>query len=153
MNVKRYCMKRFSLIYGLSFILYAGFIFVLLIEDAITYAVEILLLIFGVLLAVSFAYQMIYIVKIGRKENVSVGKGIAQFFMYLLVGFSLGIIAYYIDAFLNGVSTYIFGGNVVYRMEAIEFLNRRFFYCPIVITAIYAVAYFIIVINKRKRTV
>lgn len=146
-------MKKLSLIYGLSFIPYAAFISVFLIEDGITDAVAILLLIFGVLSAVSFVYQMVYIIKIGRKENISVGKIIAQFFMYILTSFSLGIIAYYIDAFLNGVSTYLFGGSVVYRMEAIDFLNRRFFYCPIVITAIYAAAYFIIVINKRKRTV
>lgn len=56
MNGKEYCMKKLSLIYGLSFIPYAAFISVFLIEDGITDAVAILLLIFGVLSAVSFVY-------------------------------------------------------------------------------------------------
>lgn len=143
-------MKKFSLIYVLSFITFAAVISVFLIGNPMTSVVELLLLIFGILSAASFVYQIIYIIKLGRKENVSVGKGIAQFFMYFLMSISLGVLSYYIDAFLNGVSTYIFGGNVVYRMEAVKWLNDRFFFSPIVITAIYAAVYFIIVMSKKK---
>lgn len=144
-------MKKFGLIYGLSFISFAAVFAVLLVGNPMTAVVELLLLIFGILSAVSFVYQLFYIIKLGRKENVSVGKGIAQFFMYFLMSISLGVLAYYIDAFFNGVSTYIFGGDVVYRMDAVKWLNDRFFYSPIVIAAIYAAGYFIVVVMSKRK--
>lgn len=152
-------MKKFSLIYTLSFLPYLAYevcSFFNSYTDKFQNSLETLvsILIFSAIPA--FIYQLIYIIKLGRKDNVSAIKSIGQFFLYLLLSKSTSIIMIYIGIYFNGYveKAFLSGKSpVYYEAEALNKYSGSFEFCPIqflVITVLYGTAYFYINLLRKK---
>ena len=102
----------------------------------------------AVLLAMLAAvYEIIYVLWLGRKENVSLGRGIARGFLYLLLAANIYSVWYYIYIFINGYHETAFMGPVTasyYGFEAWKYdVFAAICYIPLLVTSIiYAIAYF-----------
>lgn len=144
-------MKKYGLIYPLTFISYTFFLSYLCIFTTLTVAVEIGALALGVLMTASFIYQIIYIAYLRRKENISLPRSIARFFLYLLLSISLCWLFYYIYSFFAGL-VFGFMGNAsrYYGFEAWEILNGLYLWLLFIPPALYTVIY-LIVSNKIKK--
>lgn len=158
-------MKKFSLIYKLSFLPYLAFeVFFCLNAFIYEYrhSLEALISIFAFLAIPAFIYQLIYIIKLGRKENISAKKSIGQFFLYLFLGISVSILVIYAVIYFKGYAVYAFfpwsaPPTVYYGTEAWDKYSNSFYFPRqfLGFTAFYAAIYFIvgIISKKRKETI
>lgn len=156
-------MKKFGFIHRLSVIPYLGFL--------ISYRINIdwdlteyrrlsynLFHIFLWLSAAALIYQLIYIVFLRRKENVTLGFSVAPIFLYLFIGIS-GLIAASYIAIFAGYKYRSFGfgqlhkPEIYYGAEALDKFNESWLnpWVFIIFTAVFAVIY-IIKRNKHKST-
>ena len=157
-------MKKFSLIYKLSFLPYLAFeVFFGLnaFIDEYRNSFGTLVSIFAFLAIPAFIYQMVYIIKLGRRENVSVKKGIGQFFLYLFLGISVSILVTYAIIYFKGYAVYAFfpwsaPPSVYYGAEAWDKYSNSWYFPRqfLGFSAVYALIYFIVIIicKKRKET-
>ena len=143
-------MKKFSLIFLLSFISYPlGFIAAPYIT-AQTWADIISFLFIG-----ANVYQFLYIVYLRKKDNVSFGRSIANYFLYALGSFVLWEIYVYFDMFFNGYTECAFLGEcyeTYYGFEAWkhnEFDNIVYGMLSL-ICFIYFISYYLISKKKKK---
>ena len=68
----------------------------------------------------SIIYQLVYIIYLRKKDNISFKMSIAKYFLFALSSFGISIIIYYIDCFINGVYIGFFGvGDKYYGIDAI----------------------------------
>lgn len=154
-------MKKFSLIYKLSFLTYLAFeilfSFKAFIKEYRDFTEHIIIFI-GFLAIPAFIYQLIYIAKLGKNDNVSVKKSIGQFFLYFFLSISASILVTYSVIYFKGYTVYAFlpwsaspdvyyGAEAWYRYSSSWYFPRQF----LVISAAYAVIYFITSITCKKR--
>lgn len=157
-------MKKFSLIYKLAFLPYLAFEVFFSLDDFIgeyRHSFGTLVSIFTFLAIPVFIYQLIYIIKLGRKENVSVKKSIGQFFLYLFLVISVSILINYVIIYFKGYTVSAFfpwsaPPTVYYGAEAWDKYSKSFHFPKqhLGISAVYAIIYFIagIICKKRKET-
>ena len=151
-------MKKFSLIYKLSFLPYLAyevFCFFNDYTDKYQHSLETLVSIFIFLEIPAFIYQLLYIFKLGRKDNVSAVKSIGRFFLYLLLSKSISVIITYIGIYFNGYVEYGFLSDEPLKYYGAEALNKYSIsqFCPIqflVFTVLYGIGYFYIGLLHRK---
>lgn len=145
-------MKKFGLIYLLSFLSYSLFLLYLSVFTTLYPAVELGAFALGILSAAAFIYQITYIVFLRRKENVSLPRSIALFFLYLLIGIGIYVILFYICVFFAGLYFGFMGnGKRYYGFEAWKILNAFYMWLLFIPPAIYAAVYRI-VSNKIKKS-
>lgn len=136
---------KFSIIYFVSFFLY------LFTPELLNSA--------GACLAVAAAFliQLTYIIWLRRKENVSLGRSIARFFMYLLIQLNVMYVCYFVNTFINGYYDRRFWGSepidhVYYGFEAWakDERNLVFFGFAFLAFAVYLVLYLAISAAVRR---
>ena len=128
-------MKKYSLIYMLTFIFYALVLVALPYITAQTWANIMFYLFIG-----SCIYQFIYIIYLRKKENVSIGRSIAQYFLYAFGSFVLWMVLYYIDLYINGYQKCAFLGEcyeTYYGFEAWKQDGIANFICGIILTVFF----------------
>lgn len=108
----------------------------------------------------AFIYQLIYIMKLGRKDNASAKKCAGQFFLYLLLSRSISVIINYISIYYNGYieRAFISGrGTTYYKTEAWDKYSSSWFFPKqtIFFSVLYAIIYFIVcrICKKRKEEI
>lgn len=154
-------MKKLSLIYKLSFLIYLAFEVFFSLNDFIDeyrHSFGNLVAIFNFLAILAFIYQLIYIIKLGRRDNVSGKKSIGQFFLYLFLVISVSILINYALIYFKGYTVYAFFAwsappSVYYGAEAWDRYNKSFHFPKqhLGISAVYAIIYFIVSIICKKR--
>lgn len=138
---------KFSIIYFVSFFLYA-FIPALIYPLGDYGAVAVVVLV--------FLFQLSYIIWLRRKENVSLGRSIARFFLYLLIQLNVMYVCYFVNTFFNGYNDRSFWGEpthyVYYGFEAWakDEWNLVFFGFTLFVFAVYLVLYLVISAAIRK---
>ncbi|MBD5080375.1 MAG: hypothetical protein HDT44_01265 [Ruminococcaceae bacterium] len=142
-------MKKFSLIYAISFLPYLAHEVCSFLnnntdklQNSLGTLVSVLL--FSMIPAV--IYQLIYIIWLGRKDKVSVIKSIGRFFLYFLLSKSITIIISYISIYSNGFVEEDFL-DVYYGAEALSCFSKSVDFYPtqfIFLTFLYCFAYFFI---------
>jgi len=138
-------MKKYSVIFTLSFISYLIVLFAAPYISAQTWA-DLCLLIF----LLSVIYQLCFLIFLRRKEGVGIGRGIARFFLYSLQVLSIYVIIQYGDMFFNGYQQQtLIGdcyGEIYYGFDAWK--NNIFaniIYLSVLFTTfVYGVLYFIV---------
>lgn len=103
-------MKKFSLIYALSFLPFLAYevcSFFNADTDKFQNSLGTLISVIIILEIPAFIYELIYIFKLGRKDNVSAVKSIGQFFLYILLSKSISVIMIYICIYFNGYAEYV----------------------------------------------
>lgn len=140
---------KFSIIYFVSFFLYPftpALIYPLGDYGAVAVAVLIFLL------------QLLYIVWLRRKENVSLGRSIARFFLFLLIQLNVMYVCYFVNTFINGYNDRRFFWSsepivyVYYGFEAWakDERNAVFFGFTFSAFAVYLALYFVISAAIRR---
>ena len=137
---------KFSIIYFVSFFLYP-FIPLLIYPLGDYGAVAVAVLI--------FLFQLSYIIWLRRKENVSLGRSIARFFLYLLAMPNVWFAWSYIDIFNNGYtywSLFNYVGDTYYGFEAWEksIFERSVFGLFFIVFAVYLALYLVISAAIRR---
>lgn len=144
---------KFSILYLLSFLVYPMIIcldLIYLIGDYPCIALAILL---GI-------YELMYIIFIGRKENVRLGRRISTGVLYALISLNILPIWSLVDDFINGYQDYAFLsgpiGECYYGFEAIINDDVMLFIFGITFTVfiVYLSAYLVIsriIKNKKKK--
>ena len=140
--MKRLKEKKFSIIFFITYLIYPS----ILIFDLIYLLGDYGAVLLAMLMAV---YEIIYVFWLGRKENVSLGRGIARGFLYLLFAANIYCVWYYIYIFTNGYHETAFMGPITasyYGFEAWKYdIFAAIFYIPLLVTSIiYTIAYFAI---------
>lgn len=143
--------KKFSIIFFITYLVYPS----ILIFDLIYLLGDYGAVLLAMLAAV---YEIIYVLWLGRKENVSLGRGIARGFLYLLFAANIYSVWYYIYIFINGYHETAFMGPVTASYYGFEAWKYNVFaaicYIPLLVTSIiYIIAYFAIskhLKNKKK---
>ena len=153
-------MKKFSLIYAFSFLPYLAYnVFWFYYDnvDKSPHSYKSFVYIFAFLMIFAFIYQLIYIMKLGRKDNASAKKCAGQFFLYLLLSQSISVIINYISIYYNGYigRAFISGrGTTYYKTEAWDKYSSSWFFPKqtIFFSVLYAIIYFIVcrICKKRK---
>ena len=152
-------MKKFSLIYALSFLPYLAHEVCSFFNnntDKLQNSLEPLVFILTFSIIPALIYQLIYIIWLGRKDKVSAVKSIGRFFLYFLLSKSISIIIIYIGIYFNGfVEQVSLSGKhlVYYGAEALNKYSRSVEFYPIqflVITVFYGFAFFYINLLHRK---
>ncbi len=146
-------MKKFSLIYALSFLPYLAYNILWFFNDNVDKffnSFSALVSILSFLLIPAFIYQLIYIIKLGRKDNVSAKRSVGRFFLYLLLGESIYVIINYIVIYYNGYIERAFISGAMrscYETEAWDKYGRSLFFPKqtIFFSVLYAIIYFIVV--------
>lgn len=138
-------MKKYSLIYLLSFISYIPAFFSLPFMTARTWA-DLL----GLLFIICCCYQLLYILFLRKKEDVSLPRSISRLFLYasfvliIIAGIWIGNLyfnGYTPTAFLSGEKL----GPTVYGLEALKedgfttYLSLTAFFIGIIYTAMYII--------------
>lgn len=106
-------VHKSSIIYFVSFFLYPFPAFQVLLPRPSFVCVVATVLI--------FLFQLTYIIWLRRKENVSLGRSIARFFLYLLAVPNAVLVWYFVDTFINGytyVTLFGYTGATYYGFEA-----------------------------------
>lgn len=134
--------NKFGIIFFLTFLIYP----MILIFDWIYLLGDYTCVGLVILLA---AYEIIYIFFLAKKENVSLDRGVARGFLYLLFMPNIYCVWYYTNIFINGYHETAFMGPVTasyYGFEAWKYdVFAAICYIPLlVIFIIYAIAYFAI---------
>lgn len=153
-------MKKFSLIYALSFLPYLAcemFWFFNNNVDKYLHSFTTLVSIFSFLGIIAFIYQLIYIIKLGRKDNVSARRSVGQFFLYRFLSESISVIINYIVIYYNGFidRAFISGhASSYYEAEGWDKYSRSWFFPKQILffSALYAIIYFMVgrIYKKRK---
>lgn len=138
----------YSIIYLLSFIMYPLILMAMPKVTAQTWA-DIVMFIF----IIAVFYELVYIFHLRKKDNVSLKRAIALYFLYLFSAVEVYIFLYYADNFINGFATSDFLGNstseVMYGFEAIaqDTWAHAIFVPVLVICVVYQIIYFVV---KKK---
>lgn len=138
-------MKKFTLLYGLSFISYPLVLAALPYITAKSWANGA----FYLFLA-AVCYQLVYLLWLRKKEAVGFGKALAQLFLYAFFGLEAYILFDYADHFINGFTETDWLGNAisetVYGFSAIAADGwMNLIYVPaLMICIIYQIVYFVI---------
>ena len=141
--------KKFSIIFFITYLVYPS----ILIFDLIYLLGDYGAVLLAMLAAV---YEIIYVLWLGRKENVSHGRGIARGFLYLLFAANIYSVWYYIYIFINGYHETAFMGPVTesyYGFEAWKYdVFAAICYIPLLVTSIiYIIAYFAISKHQKNK--
>lgn len=146
-------MKKYSLIYGLSFIVYVA--------DAVFFCFGGMTMhyktqdVFVLLMIAALIYELLYIAFLRRKEKVSLLRSIAQFFMYAFIVVGLVSVQYYAYIFFFGYEERrLISGALVkvhYGFEAWETLGYWFLFIPVISALIYIFIYFTVSHSIKKR--
>lgn len=149
-------MKKLGVIYGLSFLPYAVILCVLYHVREIRTAETIILAVSVLLMAAGFVYQLVYIAFLRRKENKSLLRSIAQFFMYIFLSIGLFAGYMYIYAFFAGYvsSTWLGYPPIVttyYGFEAWNCLNGWYMFVMFIPAVIYGAVYFAITRHFKNK--
>lgn len=144
--------RKFSVIYFLSFFIYP----MIICFNRIYYLGDYPCAILAVLSAV---YEVLFIIFICKKENISIGRSISKGFLFALISLSAIPVYFLADDFINGYREYAFlggpigeqyyGSNAVVKNEVTLFILGITFPALIV----YLIAYIIISLilkNKNK---
>ena len=145
-------MKKFSLIYTLSFLPYLAHevcSFFNSNTDKLQNSLETLVYILLYSMIPAVIYQLLYIIWLGRNDKVSVVKSIGRYFLYFLLSKSISIIIIYFGIYFNGFVEEFLSGEtpVYYGAEALSRFSRSVDFYPtqfIFITFLYCFAYFFI---------
>jgi hypothetical protein len=131
-------MKEFDLILKLSFVSYPAFALAIPYVTARAWA-DCLVFVFGACVL----YQLIYIIFLRRKENVSLSRSIARTSLYMTVTVSATVVGYYIYIFFFGFTYDFFMiHNVYYGFEAWKNCFMSIVYVPLlIINAVYRFLY------------
>lgn len=144
--------NKFSIIFFMTYLVYPMiFIFdwIYLLGDNTCVGLVILLAL----------YEIIYIFFLTKKENVSLGRGIARGFLYLLFMPNIYCVWYYIHIFINGYHETAFMGPITASYYGFDAWKHDVFaaicYIPLLVTfIIYTIAYFAVskhLKNKPKQ--
>lgn len=139
---------KFSIIYFVSFFMYPFTAFQALLPRSSFVCV--------VAAGLVFLFQLIYIIWLRRKENVSLGRSIARFFLYLLAVPDVMYVCYFVNTFFNGYNDRSFWGEpthyVYYGFEAWakDEWNLVFFGFTLFVFVVYLVLYLVISAAIRK---
>lgn len=142
-------MKKLGLIYRLSFLPYTVILCALFHFRVFRTAEEIILAVLVLLMTAGFVYRLLYVVFLRRKENISLPRSIAQFFLYIFLSIGLFAAFIYIYAFFAGFrsSTWLGYPPIVttyYGLEAWKCLNGWYIFVMFIPAVIYGIAYFCI---------
>lgn len=104
-----------------------------------------------------FVYQLLYIAFLRRKENISLPRSIAQFFLYIFLSIGLFAAYIYIYVFFAGYEESTWLGyppivNTYYGLEAWKCLNGWYMFVMFIPAVIYGIAYFFITRHKNKKS-
>lgn len=139
----------YSIIYLVSFIMYPLILIAMPDVTAQTWADAVALV-----FVAAVCYELVYIFHLRKKDNVSLKRAIALYFLYLFSSVEVYIFLYYADNFINGFATSDFLGNptseVMYGFEAIvkDTWAHMVFVPILVICVVYQIVYFVV----RKKT-
>lgn len=143
-------MKKFSLIYALSFIVYVAFFCF----GGMTMYFKTLDM-FVLLMIAAFIYELLYIAFLRRKEKVSLLRSIVQFFMYAFIVIGLLSVQYYAYIFFFGYEERrLISGALVkvhYGFEAWETIDYWGLFIPVISALIYIFIYFTVSHSIKKR--
>ena len=90
-------MKKYSLIYMISFVMYP-FLYVALPYATAKAWADITVLIF----IAAAVYQLLYMIFLRKKDDVSLKRSIARYFLYLFITSAIPLVWFYADIFFNG---------------------------------------------------
>lgn len=138
-------MKKYSVVYLVSFMFYIPSFFAMPFMTARTWA-DIIALMF----MLACCYQLLYIIYFRRKENITLGRSIARYFLFLSVTFVAIIVIGYGDIFLNGYAPTTWTGqqigDTLYGFEAIVNDSWTHSFCvPVLLVSfVYQIGYYFI---------
>lgn len=148
--IKSLWERKFSVIYFLSFFIYP----MIICSNWIYYLGDYLCAILAVLLAV---YELMFIIFIRKKENISLGRSISKGFLFALISLNTIPVYFLADDFINGYQEYAFlsgpigeryyGFNAIVKDEVTLFILGITF--PALV--IYLIAYIIISLILKKK--
>ena len=153
-------MKKFSLFYALSFLPYLAYKALWFFNnnvDKYQHSFTDLVSALNFLVLAALIYQLIYIIKLGRKDNVSARKCVGQFFLYLFLSQSIYVIINYIVIYYNGyIERAFLSGHAsrYYEAKAWDKYSKSLFFPKqtIFVSVLYAIIYFIVIrICKRNK--
>ena len=143
-------MKKYSLIYMLSFVFYSLALVSLPYITVQTWADILFFLFIG-----SCIYQLIYIIYLRKKENVTLGRSIARYFLYLSIVGSIFIVITYLDLFINGYEqrTFVTGDLIetYYKFEAWKNAGFVNFFC-LPLLAMFTIYEILYALKGRKKS-
>ena len=148
--IKSLWERKFSVIYFLSFFIYP----MIICSNWIYYLGDYLCAILAVLLAV---YELMFIIFIRKKENISLGRSISKGFLFALISLNTIPVYFLADDFINGYQEYAFLGGPIgeryYGFNAIVKDEVTLFILGITFPAlvIYLIAYIIISLILKKK--
>ena len=147
-------MKKFSLIFLISFLIYILAIFAVPYMTARIWA-DVIALLF----ILACCYQLLYIIFLRKWDSVSLGRSISRYFLYLFSAVITVILIYYGNNFINGFTpTNFFGqeiGEKVYGFEAvIKDEWAHLFAIPLVfISFLYQIIYYIFYRKQKNKSI
>lgn len=147
-------MKKFSLIFLISFLIYILAIFAVPYMTARIWA-DVIALLF----ILACCYQLLYIIFLRKRDSVSLGRSISRYFLYLFSAVITVILIYYGNNFINGFTpTNFFGqeiGEKVYGFEAvIKDEWAHLFAIPLVfISFLYQIIYYIFYCKHKNKSI
>lgn len=140
-------MKKLSLVFLISFVTYPFAAKARPYATARTWADILVMIFFAAVL-----YQLLYIIFLRKKNNVSLGRSIGRWFLYFFWTGTAFVIYCYLDMFINGY-TYCFlttSNGPYYGFEAWSRCIENFIMVPfLILSVIYTVAYF--AVSRRIR--
>lgn len=146
-------MKKLSIIYCVSFLIYIPRFFVNPYVTARLYA-DIINLIFILILL----FQLLYIIFLRKKDAVSLPRAIARFFLYTTVSAEIILLIWYGNNFINGYTpTSFYGepvGDTIYGFSAVfqDSWSHIIFVPVLFISIIYQVMYLCINKNMSRKS-
>ena len=147
-------MKKFSLIFLISFLIYILAIFAVPYMTARIWA-DVIALLF----ILACCYQLLYIIFLRKRDSVSLGRSISRYFLYLFSAVITVVLIYYGNNFINGFTpTNFFGqeiGETVYGFEAvIKDEWAHLFAIPLVfISFLYQIIYYIFYRKQKNKSI
>ena len=144
--------KKFSIIFFVTYLVYPS----ILIFDLIYLLGDYGAVLLAMLTAV---YEIIYVFWLGRKENVSLGRGISRGLLYLLFETNIYCVWYYIYILINGYHETAFMGPITASYYGFDAWKNDVFAAicciPLFVTfIIYTISYFAVskhLKNKKNR--
>lgn len=149
--LKRIEIKKYNLLFKLSFSLYILIIFARPYVSAKVWADAIV-----ILFVIAVGYQLLYLFHLRKKEHLKFGRAIAQYFLCFLLSLEVWTVLHCADLFINGFTPRdwlgSFIGETVYGWAAITGDGIDFFcYSAIMlVSTIYQIVYAMVFIRKKN---